>query len=67
MQNNNFLATLYMFIGGAVLVISLGPWIVNLLFIGLGFWLLNRGMVMRGMPGIFLVVSRWVNERNRYY
>lgn len=68
MQNENrFLATLYIVLGGAVLFVSLGPWIVKLVFIALGFWLLNRGMIMRGMPGLLFTINRWLNERNRYY
>lgn len=68
MQNGNrFLAIIYIVLGGAILVVSLGPWIMNLLLVALGFWLLNRGMVMRGMPGLFFTVTHWINQRNRYF
>jgi hypothetical protein len=66
-NDKGFLATLYIVLGGAILFVSLKSWIINLVFVILGFWLLNRGMVMRGMPGLFFTFNRWFNERNRYY
>ena len=58
-NSDTILGMLYTFVGAALLLIFLGPWLKTLLFIALGVWLINRGQIMQGKPGIFVMFMHW--------
>lgn len=66
-MHNRLLALLYILIGAAVVLVTIGPFAPTLVFGMLGLWLLNRGLGMLGRFDLFRAMRNWFDSHSRYY
>lgn len=59
----SFVATLYIILGVLILVVKGGRLLYDLALLGFALWLINRGLVMRGMPDLLRLFMRSSGRR----
>jgi len=64
-RSDNILGLILIIVGVILLITSLSPLIVPILFVLLALWLINYGMRMRQMPPLTLIAMSWWSRFRR--
>lgn len=59
---NGTLGMLYMLLGGLLVLLTVGFWLVRVTMLLIGLYLINYGLVLRGMPDFKIMILRYVSR-----
>lgn len=67
MLDNNVQGMLYIILGILLLLLFAGQWMFQLGMVLLAIYLVSKGLSMRGMPGMRVLIIRCLDKTKHYY